>query len=251
MKNKFILINVILIAIISICTVSLGFSINIEMDKTEDLKINDEVILTINLSEKIIGASFKINYDIGSLKLLEKETQNLNVSENNGQIACVYIDMDEKGTDNLKIRFKLINTDKTDLNFSLEEAKFIALGNENSYLGDDIIGISKTITIEKAPNDNNSNTDDDTNNNQNNNENNNNNNGTNNNTGNSSNNIQNNNTNSNISTNNKTNNSNKNDNTTVKTSIPKTGTSDIILVFIGIIICSIVYFSIKLKNIKS
>ena len=78
MKNKFILINVILIAIIiSISTVSLGFGIDIEMDKKENLKVGDEVILTINSSEKIVGASFKINYDTNSLKLLDKETQNL------------------------------------------------------------------------------------------------------------------------------------------------------------------------------
>ena len=110
MKNKFILINVILIAIIiSISTVSLGFGIDIEMDKKENLKVGDEVILTINSSEKIVGASFKINYDTNSLKLLDKETQNLYVSENNRQVACVYIDMEDIGTDTLKIKFKVLN----------------------------------------------------------------------------------------------------------------------------------------------
>ncbi len=240
MKNKIILINLILIAIISISTISLGFNIDIEMNKTKNLKVDDEIILTINLSEKIVGASFKINYDRNSLKLLDKKSENLYVSENNGQVACVYIDMEEKGTDNLKISFKLINTDKTDLNFNLEEAKFITLGNEKSYSGNEINGISKTITIEKASND--INTGDNTNNSQNNNTNN----GTNNNTGNTSNNSQNNNTNLNSNTNN----SNKKDNTTVNTPLPKTGTNDIILIFIGIIICSIVYFGLKLKKIN-
>ncbi len=245
MKNKIILINVILIAIISISTVSLGFSIDMEIDKKENLKVDDELILTINLSEKIVGASFKINYDTNILKLLDKETKNLYVSENNRQIACVYIDMGDIGTDSLKIKFKVLNTDKTELNFSLEEAKFITLGNENSYSENDIIGISKTITIKKISNDNN--IGDNTNNDPNNNVNNNNNNGTNNNTSNTLNNS----TNSNSTSNNNNNsNSNNKDNTTVNTYLPKTGTSDIIFVFIGITILSIIYFGIKLRKIS-
>lgn len=238
MKNKFILINVILIAIISISTVSLGFDIDIEMDKTENLKVGDEVILTINFSEKIVGASFKINYDTNSLKLLDKETKNLYVSENNRQVACVYIDMEDIGTDTIKVKFKVLNVDKTELNFSLEEAKFITLGDENSYSGSEINGINKTITIEKASDDNN--IGDNTNNDQNNNSNNNNNNGTNNNTGNISNN----------STSNKNNNINNKDNSTLNTYLPKTGTSNIIFVFIGVTILSVIYFGIRLRIIS-
>ena len=161
MKSKLILVILILIAILSISTISLGFSIDMEMDKTTDLKANDEVVLILNLSEKIIGASFKINYDVSNLKLVDRESENLYVSENNAQIACVYIDMEDKGTDTLKIKFKVLNTDKTNLEFSLDEAKFITLENENSYAGDDIVGISKTITIEKASNDDTDNDNDD------------------------------------------------------------------------------------------
>ena len=237
MKNKFILINVILIAIIiSISTVRLGFGIDIEMDKKENLKVGDEVILTINSSEKIVGASFKINYDTNSLKLLDKETQNLYVSENNRQVACVYIDMEDIGNDTIKVKFKVLNVDKTELNFSLEEAKFITLGDENSYSGSEINGISKTITIEKTSDDNN--IGDNTNNDQNNNSNNNN--GTNNNTGNISNN----------STSNKNNNINNKDNSTLNTYLPKTGTSNIIFVFIGLTILSVIYFGIRLRIIS-
>lgn len=237
MKNKFIIINVILIAIISISTISIGFGIDIEMDKRENLKVGDEVILTINSSEKIVGASFKINYDTNILKLLDKETENLYVSENYTQIACVYIDMEDIGTNALKIKFKVLKTDKTELKFSLEEAKFVTLGNENLYSGNEINGINKTITIEKISND--SSVGDDENNNQNNNSSNNNNST---NIGNVSNN--------NVNNNNASNNINNKDNTLVNTSIPKTGTSDIILVFIEITICSTVYFLIKLINIK-
>ncbi len=238
MKNKIILINVILIAIISISTVSFGFSIDMEIDKKENLNVDDELILTINLNEKIVGASFKINYDTNILKLLDKETQNLYVSENNRQIACVYIDMENIGTDSIKIKFKVLNTDKTELKFSLEEAKFITLDNENSYSGSEINGISKTITIKKASNDNN--VGDNIGNNVNNS------NGINNNQSNTSNS----NLNNNITSNNNNNGYSK-DNTTINTYLPKTGTSDIIIYsFIGITILSIIYFRIKLRKIS-
>lgn len=211
MKNKLILIILILIGMLSIATISLGFSIDMEMDKTRNLEVDDEIILTLNLSEKIVGASFKIDYDTNSLKLIDKETANLYVSENNGQVACVYLDMEDKGTNNLKIKFKVLNADKTNLGFSLKEAKFVVLGNENSYSENDIVGISKTIDIEKT-------TDNDNNNNGN-------------------------------ANNNNTNNNNK-DNTTVNNPLPQTGTNDIIFIFIGITALIAVYYGIKLKMIN-
>lgn len=217
MKNKLILIILILIVMLSIATISLGFSVDMEMDKTKNLEVDDEVILTLNLSEKIVGASFKINYDTNTLKLIDKETVNLYASENNGQVACVYIDMEDKGTNTLKIKFKVLNTDKTNLEFSLKEAKFVVLGNEKSYSGNDIVGISKTIDIEKTTN------------------NDNNGNANNNNTNNNDANI---------------NDNNNKDNTTVKKPLPQTGTNDVILIFIGISILISSYFGIRLKMIN-
>ena len=219
MKNKLILIILILIVMLSITTISLGFSVDIEMDKTKNLKVDDEVILTLNLSEKIVGASFKINYDTNSLKLVDKETANLYVSENTGQVACVYIDMEDNGTETLKIKFKVLNIDKTNLDFSLSDAKFVVLGNKNSYSENDIVGISKTIDIEKTTNTDNNNGND--------------------------NNDNTNNNNSNMDNNN----SNK-DNTTVNNVLPKTGTNDKILIFIGISIVIASYFGIRLKMIN-
>ena len=86
------------------------------------------------------------------------------------------------------------------------------------------------MKIEKASDDNN--IGDNTNNDQNNN--------SNNNTGNISNN----------STSNKNNNINNKDNSTLNTYLPKTGTSNIIFVFIGVTILSVIYFGIRLRIIS-
>lgn len=210
MKRKLILVNLILIAFLSISTISLGFSINMEMDKTKDLKVDDEIIYSINLSEKIIGASFKINYDISNLKFVDNESENLYVSENNGQVACVYLDMEDKGTDTLKIKFKVLNTNIANFNFSLDEAKFVTLENQSSYGQNDIDGITKIITIEKSTSENIDNTNKNEN---------------------------------NLNT-------EKQDNTTITYRIPQTGTSDIIFILIGITGLMIIYHTIKLKNIS-
>lgn len=210
MKRKLILVNLILIAFLSISTISLGFSINMEMDKTKDLKVDDEIIYSINLSEKIIGASFKINYDISNLKFVDSESENLYVSENNGQVACVYLDMEDKGTDTLKIKFKVLNTNIANFNFSLDEAKFVTLENQNSYGQNNIDGITKIITIEKSTSENIDNTNKNEN---------------------------------NLNT-------EKQDNTTITDRIPQTGTSDIIFILIGITGLMIIYHTIKLKNIS-
>ena len=218
--------------ILSISTASLAMSIDMSLDKTKDIKMNDTVIYTLKLSEKIIGASFKINYDSDKLELVESGTTNLSVSKNNGKIACVYFDMAKIGIDTCSIKFKAKkNIENTKLTFELEETKFITLNGEKSYSQSDMNGIKQTITIEKSsvPNSGNtgstdknpSNSDDNNNNNNDNSNNNSNNDNTNDdlNNSNNSNNTDGNTNNSNNSNNasGNTNNSNKSSNTSGNT----------------------------------
>lgn len=149
--KKISVIGILLIAIVSISTASLAMSMDMTLDKTKDIKMNDTVIYTLKLSEKMIGASFKINYDSDQLELVESGTTNLSVSNNNGKIACVYFDMAKTGIDTCSVKFKAKkNIENTTLTFELEEAKFITLNGEKSYSQSDIAGIKKTITIEKS-----------------------------------------------------------------------------------------------------
>ncbi len=149
--KKVSIIVVSILMVVSISTASLAMSIDMNLDQTKDIKMNDTVIYTLKLSEKIIGASFKINYDSDQLELVGSGTTNLSASKNNGKIACVYFDMEKKAIDTCSIKFKAKkNMENTTLTFELEEAKFIALNGEKSYSQNDIAGIKKTITIEKS-----------------------------------------------------------------------------------------------------
>ena len=153
LKNKICLITVIIFMVLAISNISLGFSVNMSLDKTKELKVNDEIVLTITPSETIVGATFKINYDNKNLKLIGSETNNLSVSENDGKIACAYIDMVKKGTDNLKIKLKIVNNVASNMTFKLEEAKFVNLKDDKSYSQSEISGIDKTLTTDSTRND--------------------------------------------------------------------------------------------------
>ncbi len=133
MSKKIKIISIIFLSLLIFTNVSLGFNVDMNLDKTKNIKINDEILLTINLSEKISGASFKLDYDRGILKLVGSQTANLSVAENNEKIACVYFDMSKAGTDILQIKFKIINNNKENVNFSIEESKFVTLDNETTY----------------------------------------------------------------------------------------------------------------------
>lgn len=133
MKNKIGVISLIILTIVAIATTSLGFSVDMTLNKSENIKLNDEIIVTLNLSEKIVGATFKVNYDNNNLKLVGSETTNLTVSENDGKVAGVYVDMAKTGTNNLKIKFKVINTTNTTMAFKIEDAKFVTKKDEKSY----------------------------------------------------------------------------------------------------------------------
>ena len=80
MKNKIGVISLIILTIVAIATTSLGFSVDMALNKSENIKLNDEITVTLNLSEEIVGATFKVNYDNSNLKLVGSETTNLTVS---------------------------------------------------------------------------------------------------------------------------------------------------------------------------
>lgn len=241
MKKKIVLISIILILVVSIANICLGFSLDMNLDKTKSIKENDEIILTLKTSEKIIGASFKMNVS-SDLELVESASDNLSVSDNNGKIACVYVDTAKKETDTLKIKFKAKKDITKNLDFSLEDAKFISASDETTFDQSKIDGIEKTIQIQSET----TISDDSKNNNTNSN-------------GNTSKNDNKNNTNQN-SKENKINNNNtikqnttkiKSDTSKSASTIPYTGTNTIILV-IAIIAATIstVYFGIKMKSNK-
>lgn len=265
MKNKICVISLIVLTIVAIATTSLGFSVDMTLSKSENIKINDEITVTLNFSEEIVGATFKVNYDNNNLKLVGSETTNLTVSENDGKVAGVYVDMAKAGTKNLKIKFKVINTTNTTMAFKIEDAKFVTKKDEKSY---SLNKVTQTDASTDTKKDDNTNSNTDKNNNTTNNTTNNtvNNNTTNNtisnettntdnNTLNTINDVTNTSTNTN-STNNENNNTNSNtstntistDVTTSTKQIPHTGNYTILYIAIALAIVLSVYTGLKIKS---
>jgi hypothetical protein len=230
MKRKGCIISIILIALLTITTTCFGFEINMNLNKTKDIKAGDEITLTIKPNETIIGASFKMDYDSDNLELSGSDTDNLSVSENNGKIAAVYVDTLKTGTNSLKIKFKVKNDINSEVTFSLEETKFVSLEGETTYNQDDITGVEKTISVTKSSQISNSGNEvkNETNN-----------------TSNTTKNI----TNTSNSVNSISNNSTLKTNTTTSSNdIPYTGTSQIILIAMAITLTTTIYFGIKLRK---
>lgn len=279
MKNKICVISLIVLTIVAIATTSLGFSVDMTLSKSENIKINDEITVTLNFSEEIVGATFKVNYDNNNLKLVGSETTNLTVSENDGKVAGVYVDMAKTGTNNLKIKFKVINTTNTTMAFKIEDGKFVTKKDEKSY---SINKVTKTDETTDNKKDDNTNSNTNKNNTTNSTTNNTTSNSTNNTTNNTINNITNNTTNNTISnettntdnntlntindvtntstntnsTNNENNNTNSNtstntistDVTTSTKQIPHTGNYTILYVAIFLAIVLSVYTGLKIKS---
>lgn len=127
---------------------------------SDNARVGEEVVYTINLNEKIVACNFNLNYDSQILKLVGSGTSNLNVAEKNGEIACIYADISGTGTNTLKIKFKASKETTTPTSVSISGAKFRVAGAETSYTNDDIEGISTDVKIsivKKAEQNNNNN----------------------------------------------------------------------------------------------
>lgn len=155
MKNKICIISLVTMIIIAISTTSFGFGLNMSFNKIDKINVGDEIILTINFNQKIIGATFKISYDT-NLEMLDSRTSNLALSNSNGKLACVYVDMAKRGTNTLKFKFKVKSIKNNIMSFNIEDSKFVTKSDEKTYTQNKEIETS--ITINKGDNSENDNT---------------------------------------------------------------------------------------------
>ena len=155
MKNKICIISLVTMIIIAISTTSFGFGLNMSFNKIDKINVGDEIILTINFNQKIIGATFKISYDT-NLEMLDSQTSNLALSNSNGKLACVYVDMAKRGTNTLKFKFKVKSIKNNIMSFNIEDSKFVTKSDEKTYTQNKEIETS--ITINKGDNSENDNT---------------------------------------------------------------------------------------------
>lgn len=151
MKKIIVLLVIIAIIITSIIliknkTTDTKFTVTMSTEK-ETVKVGEDVILTIKTNETIIASNFEINYDSELFKLEGSETNNFNVAEKNGKIACIYADITGTGTNEFKIKFTSQKANSSKSGFKIENAKFRAEGKTESYTGEQISGINKELKI--------------------------------------------------------------------------------------------------------
>lgn len=129
--KKITKISVLIISIIMLLTITSN-AFTAETSVTSDnVKVGEEITYTIKLDSNVIAANFDIKYDDKNFELIGSNTTGLNVSKNGEVISCIYIDMNEQGTNEFAVKFKAIKKDK-EATFSVENAKFRILGQQNS-----------------------------------------------------------------------------------------------------------------------
>lgn len=109
------------------------------------VKIGEEIVLQIKSNEQVVATNFEIICDINSFELIGSETENFRVAEKDGKIACIYADISGKGTDSFKLKLKA--KQETNSKFSIENSKFRVVGQDESYVQENIQGINKKINI--------------------------------------------------------------------------------------------------------
>lgn len=157
MKNRILAVTfMVIIFIFANAKASFGFSVELTLDKLQNIQKDDEITVIIKLDENIQGASFRLDYDSNDLELIGSNTANLTVGKKNGQIACVYFIMDGDGTNTLEIKFKVTDTTNKHIKFNMEDAKFITTGGKEYRIDDLSNESSKIVDITNKVEENNS-----------------------------------------------------------------------------------------------
>lgn len=150
MKKIILSITIMLLCIsVLITTSNAAFTMSMKSD-SNTIKIGETATLTISANEKVVASNFDIIYDSTAFKLEESSTSNLSVAEKDGKIACIYADISGKGITEFKIKFKALKESTTGATFKIENAKFRAEGQDESYTGEQISGLNTGVTVKVA-----------------------------------------------------------------------------------------------------
>lgn len=113
----------------------------------KEVKVGDEVEITISLNETIVACNFDITYNQEIYRFEESATTGLYASVNDDKLSCIYYDLAEKGTSILKLKFKALKETSAKTTFGLENVKFRTKGQEKSYTENDIQGLNNVLII--------------------------------------------------------------------------------------------------------
>lgn len=140
-------IVMLVISIFLITTSKATFTMTMNLSGNSIVKVGEDVIVKIDLSEKIVACNFEISYNKENFQFLGSSTNGLSAAVNGEKVSCIYYDSSLAGTDSLSIKFKAIKETDEESNFTIEDVKFRAKGKDVSYTIDDIIGMNTVLTI--------------------------------------------------------------------------------------------------------
>lgn len=130
-----------------------GLNLSIVTDK-KIYVVGDDIEVKIKLNEKVMTASYYLNYDSSVLTYKETKTSNLAVKDypNENLIKCVYADLSGTGIDEIIFVFNLKSETDKDILLNLTNATMTTAKDSKSYSNNEIKGIenSAQIQLEKS-----------------------------------------------------------------------------------------------------
>lgn len=149
MKKRVITgIVLLIVSVFLITTSNANFTVNMNIDGgSESKQIGENITYKVRLNENIVACNFDINYDNKILEFVGSETQNLNAAVNGNVVSCIYVDLAQQGTNEFKIKFKVIAESKGQTNIGITNVKFRAKDKETSYVASDIQGVNETLKL--------------------------------------------------------------------------------------------------------
>lgn len=149
MKKRVVIGMVLLIVSVFLITTSnANFTVSMNIDGgSESKQIGENITYKVRLNENIVACNFDIKYDNKILEFVGSDTQNLNAAVNGNVVSCIYVDLAQQGTNEFKIKFKVIAESKGQTNIGITNVKFRAKDKETSYVASDIQGVNETLKL--------------------------------------------------------------------------------------------------------
>lgn len=143
MKKVIKISMLLVISIMLFETNSNAFTAKTSIDNKE-ITVGEIITYKIKLDKKVIATNFDISYNAESFEFIGSKTPGLNVSEKEGKVACIYLDIKQQGISEFQLEFKSKKSSKEET-FSIENVKFRVAGQKESYTLKNTIGLEEQI----------------------------------------------------------------------------------------------------------
>lgn len=149
MKKRIVIgIVLLVVSVFLITTSNANFNVRMNIDGgSENKQIGESITYRVKLNENIVACNFDITYDNKILEFVGSDTQNLSAAVNGDVVSCIYVDIAQQGTNEFKIKFKVIAESSGQTNIGITNVKFRAKDKETSYVASDIQGVEQILKL--------------------------------------------------------------------------------------------------------